>query len=143
MASDDGWIVAIHDTTPIAELQRRPLPDALVQVQTTNARLQHYQTDPLDLRQTEVLLPFAIVTLPLETRRQPMPVLQALWELDLIDAPHLMGGGPEDPTFFGDQLGGHPKAIQNDVAYELYESAYPVLRPVTAAEHAGRWDPYR
>ncbi len=143
LATDDGWIVAIHDTTPIAELIRRPLPDALVEMQTTNAHLQRCEAGPLDITQSEVLVPFPIVTLPLETRRQPMPVLQALWELDLIDAPDLFGGNPDGLNFFGDQLGGHPHAIQNDVALDLYESAYPVLRAVTAAESAGNWDPYR
>lgn len=142
-ANDDGWIVAIHDATPTADLVRRPLPDALVEIQTTNVRLQRYETGALDITQSEILVPFPIVTLPLETLRQPTPVFQALSELDLNDAPDLFGSTPEGLNFFGDQLGGHPKAIQNDVAYDLYESASPVLHPVTAAEHAGNWDPYR
>lgn len=141
---DDGWITVFHDTTPREALERHPLPDTLVEIQNSVDRLKSYQTGPLDLSRAEALTPFPIVTVPLETRRYPIPVVQALWDMDLDDMPDLRGsGGPSAQTFIGDQLGGNPRAIQNDVAYDLYESAFAQLRPVTQAERAGDWDPYR
>lgn len=141
---DSGWIQVIHDTTPVENLVRTALPQAVRDIQNTFNRVQYNIPQPdLDFTQSEHLTAVPVITLPLENRRYPFPVVQALEEMDLEDMSHIIGLGPNQPTFGGDQLGGHPSAIQNDVPVDLFEAARPHLRPVTDAERGGNWNPYR
>ncbi|WP_224814546.1 DUF1963 domain-containing protein [Hasllibacter sp. MH4015] len=143
---DAGWLEVIHDRTEVADLARRAPPPEIFDTMRAreNAEVGRDLGTPRDLSQCEALTPHAAITLPMDAQRLPLDARRALRELHLADFLPLMGGlGPDAPIFFGDQLGGHPHPIQNNVERDLFAVVEPILRPVTQAEQQGRWDPMR
>lgn len=145
------WLQVIHDTTPPAELIRHPTPDALRRHWETSPLVRAYEDREIswsEAMQAEVLEPINAISLPHDTAYQApertMRILNALHE------GHLRGLENDafsisypDGGYHGDQLGGHPKPVQDNVTRDFQRASEGALDPVTLPERNGTFGPER
>ena len=138
------WLQVIHDTTPHADLLRHPTPDALQAHWNTTPLIQTYgdRAPWSDAMEVEALEPIDAISLPhdpaYQASEQTRRILAALREAHL--------SGLEDQvraldypvgSYHGDQLGGHPKPVQDAVVHDFQRATDGAIDPVTLPEHNG------